>query len=272
MNISLTDLLGAEFFLYAILAGSALALVAGPLGSFIVWRRMSYFGDTLAHSALLGVALGLLSGSNSQLSIILSCLALAWVLEILDRRSNLSTDTVLGILAHSTLAFGVVLLALSDSPAVNLEAYLFGALLTINSTDLLWVLGIVLLVAVLLLTYWNALLATTVHSELAQIEGINVNRMKLLLVVLIALTVAVAMKIVGVLLITSLLIIPPAAARQVATEPEQMAALASALGVTAVFAGLLGSFYFDVPAGPAIVVAATLIYLSLIIAPALLRR
>ncbi len=143
---SFAQLLSADFFLLALLAGLSLALVAGPLGSFIVWRRMSYFGDTLAHSALLGIAIGLITDSSPQLSIIISCLLLAALLTVLDRKPSISTDTLLGILAHSTLAIGVVVLALTDSIRVNLEAYLFGALLTINTTDLVWVLGVVVLV------------------------------------------------------------------------------------------------------------------------------
>ena len=107
-----------NFVLYALVAGISLALVAGPLGSFIVWRRMSYFGDTLAHSALLGIALGLLTDSNPQLSIIVSCLVFAVLLTLLDRRPSISTDTLLGILAHSSLALGIVVLALADSVSI----------------------------------------------------------------------------------------------------------------------------------------------------------
>ena len=103
----LAQLLQAEFFYFALLAGVSLALVAGPLGSFIVWRRMSYFGDTLAHSALLGIAIGLITDSNAQLSIVISCLVLAFILTLLDRKPTLSSDTLLGILAHSSLAIGI---------------------------------------------------------------------------------------------------------------------------------------------------------------------
>ena len=130
---SMTLFFTTDFVLYALAAGISLSLVAGPLGSFIVWRRMSYFGDTLAHSALLGIALGLITDSNPQLSIIISCLLFAFILTLLDRRPSLSTDALLGILAHSSLALGIVVLALADSVRVDLEAYLFGALLTIGN-------------------------------------------------------------------------------------------------------------------------------------------
>ena len=250
-----------DFVIYALVSGISLALVAGPLGSFIVWRRMSYFGDTLAHSALLGIALGLLTDSNPQMSIIVSCLLFAFLLTLLDRRPSISTDTLLGILAHSSLALGIVVLALADSVRVDLEAYLFGALLTIGNADLVWVLVVVSLVAIVLSVFWNDFVSITIHAEIAEIEGANVNRLNLILVLLIALTIAVSMKIVGVLLITSLLIIPPAAARSMATTPEQMAVGASIIGCISVVLGLISAFYFDVPVGPSIVVVATLIFL-----------
>ncbi len=258
---SMTVFLTTDFVLYALAAGIALAIVAGPLGSFIVWRRMSYFGDTLAHSALLGIAIGLITDSDPQLSIVISCLLFAFFLTLLDRRSSVSTDTLLGILAHSSLALGILVLALADSVRVDLEAYLFGALLTIGNTDLLWVLIIAALVATVLYWYWNDFVSITVHAEIAEIEGVNESRLNLILVLLIALTIAVSMKIVGVLLITSLLIIPPAAARPLATTPEQMAGKASLIGVISVLSGLVSAFYFDVPAGPSIVAVATLIFL-----------
>lgn len=268
---SMALFLTTDFVLYALAAGISLALIAGPLGSFIVWRRMSYFGDTLAHSALLGIALGLISGSNPQLSIIISCLLFAFILTILDRRPSVSTDALLGILAHSSLALGVVVLALADSVRVDLEAYLFGALLTIGNADLIWILLVVALVSIVLFWFWNDFVSITVHAEIAEIEGANVNRLNLILVMLIALTIAVSMKIVGVLLITSLLIIPPAAARSMATTPEQMAVKASLIGVVSVILGLVSAFYFDVPVGPSIVVVATLIFLAFYFYPGILK-
>jgi len=247
----------ADFILYALIAGLSLAVVAGPLGSFVVWRRMSYFGDTLAHSALLGIALGILLSVNLQLSIVVICLASAAFLIFLDQRKTVAIDTLLGILAHSTLAIGVVLLAVSNTAQVNLDAYLFGELLTIATADLVWIVLTSILVLVVLYVFWNQLLAITVHEELADIEGVDVKKLRYLLVVLMALITAVAMKIVGVLLITSLLIIPPAAARQVSKSPEQMAILASFLGSLSVIIGLYIAFLADTPVGPSIVVVAT---------------
>jgi len=261
------QLITADFFLAALVAGLCLAIIAGPLGSFIVWRRMSYFGDTLAHSALLGVAIGLLTDSDPQLSIILSCLVLGVLLAFLDRNSSLSTDTLLGILAHSSLAVGVVFISLANSLRVNLEAYLFGSMLTISSTDLVWVFLITAIVILALAKNWNSFLSATVHAEIAEVEGINVKQSNLILVVLVALTIAVAMKIVGVLLITSLLIIPPAAARRLAKTPEKMALIASLIGSLSIILGLFGAFFIDSPAGPTIVVIASIFFAVLYFYP-----
>ena len=253
----------ADFILYALIAGLSLALVAGPLGSLIVWRRMSYFGDTLAHSALLGIALGILMNLNLQISILVVCLVTAFLLVFLNKESNVATDTLLGILAHSTLAIGIVVLAVSSSTQVNIEAYLFGELLTISLMNLIWVVSVSVAVMVVLYKYWNQFLSVTVNEELAIIEGVNVTLISNLIVVLMALITAVAMKIVGVLLITSLLIIPPAAARQISSSPEQMAIKAGMLGCLSVILGLFCAFLADTPVGPSIVVIAAAIFFVL---------
>jgi zinc transport system permease protein len=253
----------ADFILYALIAGLSLALVAGPLGSLIVWRRMSYFGDTLAHSALLGIALGILMNLNLQISILVVCLVSAFLLVFLNKESNVATDTLLGILAHSTLAIGIVVLAVSSSTQVNIEAYLFGELLTISLMNLIWVVSVSIAVMVVLYKYWNQFLSVTVNEELAIIEGVNVPLVSNLIVLLMALITAVAMKIVGVLLITSLLIIPPAAARQISNSPEQMAIKAAILGCLSVILGLFCAFVADTPVGPSIVVIAAAIFFVL---------
>lgn len=251
----------AEFLLYAIVAGIAIAAVAGPLGCFVVWRRMSYFGDTLAHSALLGVALAILMDIHLQLAIIASCVVFAGVLLALERRQGLAADTLLGIIAHSTLAFGLLILSLSNMVQVNLMAFLFGDLLTIGITDLWWIVGSCAVIAALMFFFWQQFLALTVHRDLAQVEGVAVDRMYALLVMMVALLIAVAMKIVGVLLITSLLIIPAATARRLVASPEGMAIGAAVTGMLSVLGGLWLSYFWDTPAGPSIVAIACCCFL-----------
>lgn len=253
-----------DFLLNALLAGLALALVAGPLGSFVVWRRMAYFGDTLAHAALLGVAVGLLLDVSPTLAVTVGCVLLAVLLVTLQQRQPLAADTLLGILAPSTLSLGLVVLSFNREVRIDLLGYLFGDLLAIGPSDLLWIVAGSALVLACLLALWRQLLAVTVHEELAQVEGLPVAGLRLALVLLIALVIAVAMKIVGVLLITSLLIIPAAAAQRHSRTPEQMAIGASLLGKLAVGGGLSLSWFEDTPAGPSIVVcAASLFLLSL---------
>ena len=252
----------ADFLLNALLAGLALALVAGPLGSFVVWRRMAYFGDTLSHAALLGVALGFLLDVSPTLAVTVGCVLLAVLLVTLQQRQPLAADTLLGILAHSTLSLGLVTLSFMKEVRVDLMAYLFGDLLAVSASDLLWIIAGSALVLALICFLWRPLLAITVHEELAKVEGLPVGAM-----LLIAIVIAVAMKIVGVLLITSLLIIPAAAAQRHARSPEQMAVGASLLGLVAVCAGLALSWFKDTPAGPSIVVSAAGLFLLSFVLP-----
>lgn len=256
-----------DFLLYALIAGLALAVVAGPLGSFVVWRRMAYFGDTLSHSALFGVALGLLFNINLTLAVIICCLLLALVLVTIQNRQPIASDTVLGILAHSTLSLGLVTLSFMREVRVDLVGYLFGDLLAISGNDLMWILIGCALVLALILALWKPLLSITVHEELASVEGSPVAGLRLALMLLIALVIAVAMKVVGVLLITALLIIPAAAAQRHAKSPEQMAVGASLVGVLAVCTGLSLSWWQDTPAGPSIVLAAAAVFLISFIVP-----
>jgi zinc transport system permease protein len=252
-----------DFLLYALIGGLGVAIIAGPLGSFVVWRRMAYFGDTLAHSALLGVALGFMLEINVNLAVVTSCVLLALLLVTLQRQRFVATDTLLGIMAHSTLSLGLVAIALLDNVRVDLLAYLFGDLLAITVQDIFWIYGGGALVLLLLWRLWDGLLAITINEELAQVEGVPVARLRLTLMLLIAVVIAAAMKIVGILLITSLLIIPAAAARRLSRTPEQMACLAAVLGCLAVTAGLAASWRWDTPAGPSVVVAALAEFLLL---------
>lgn len=246
-----------DFLLHALLVGIAVALVAGPLGAFAVWRRMAYFGDTLAHSALLGITFGLLLGVNLNLAVAIGCLLLALVLVALQNNRFLATDTLLGILSHSTLALGLVCVSMFSGTRIDLLAYLFGDILSVTWLDVvsIWIISTGVIAALIWL--WRPLLAITVHEELAQVEGVAVTKVRAALMLLMALVIAIAMKVVGVLLITALLIIPAASSRRLTHTPESMALVASGLGCVAVILGLLASFYWDSPAGPSIVLAAT---------------
>lgn len=249
-----------DFFFRAILAGLGVALVAGPLGCFIVWRRLAYFGDTQAHAALLGVALALLLEINVTLAVFVVSALISLALLALQKRATLSSDALLGLLSHASLAIGLVALAFMTWVRVDLMGLLFGDILAVSKTDVavIWTGG--LLVLAVLAVIWRPLFAATVNTELAEAEGMHPDRVNLVFMILMATVIAISMKVVGVLLITAMLIIPAATARRFATGPEQMAVLASFAGMAAVVLGLEASLAWDTPSGPTIVVAALVLF------------
>lgn len=248
-----------DFLIRAALAGVGLALATGPLGAFVVWRRMAYFGDATAHAAILGVALALAFDLPLGLGTLVIALAMALIVSALAAR-GWAMDTGLGVLAHAALAFGLVAVSFQPGVRRDLSAYLFGDILAVSRSDLLFIWGGALAVLALLIWRWQALLTSTVSEDLAAAAGLNPARERLVLTLALALTVAVALKIVGALLIAAMLIIPAAAARSFARSPEAMAAGAALIGGLAVFGGLGLSLRADTPAGPSIVVAAALIF------------
>lgn len=250
-----------DFLLRALLAGIAIALISGPLGVFIIWRRMAYFGDTLAHSAVLGVALGLLFSFNVSLGILLSSIAVAIFLLLFQGHKTQGSDTLLGIIAHSALSLGLVVFSFVKEANAELNAWLFGDILTITWNELGTIFVAIIVVWILLAIIWKSLLTLTIDESLAKVEGINVRLVSLVYTLLIAILVAVAMKIVGALLITSLLIIPAATARPLSQTAEQMALYSIGIGIIAVFGGLAVSFSWDTPAAPSIVVTASFLFI-----------
>ncbi len=259
------------FILRALLAGLAAALMAGPLGSFIVWRRMSYFGDALAHSALLGVALALVLDISVTAGVLAVAVVVAVAVNLPGHLRRLPPDALLGIFAHGALAAGLLLTSLLIRPGFDLMALLFGDILAVTGSDVL-LLGIGALVVLgALAAVWRPLLAAAVSEEIAIAEGMNPRRTELAHTLLLAAALALAMKITGILLFTSLLIIPAATARAFARSPETMAALAIVIGMAAVAVGLWISWTFDAPSGPAIVSAAFGLFAVFHMAASMLR-
>ena len=241
-----------DFIVRAFAAGIGLAFITGPLGCFIVWRRLSYFGDTIAHSALLGVVIAYALNFNLIIAVfVVSCL-LALSLLFLQKRTNLPDDALLGLLAHSVLAIGLVLLGILSFIRIDLMGLLFGDILSVNVTDLLFVWiggGIVLIVLILI---WRPLFAGTVNLELAKAEGLNPDLANAIFTLLIASVIAISIKIVGILLITGLLIIPASASRNLSSTPIQMAIISSIIGVASVVLGIQTSMIWNTPTGPTI--------------------
>jgi zinc transport system permease protein len=250
-----------HFLVRSALAGIGLALAAGPLGSFVVWRRMAYFGDATAHAAILGVALALATDLPVGAGTLIVALAMAATVSTLAAR-GWAMDTTLGVLAHSALAFGLLAVSFLPSVRVDLQAYLFGDILAVSRRDLLFIwIGAALVIA-LLFWRWSALLTATLNEDLAHASGVNPDRERLILTLALALTVAVALKVVGALLIAAMLIIPAAAARGLTRSPEAMALAAAAIGAVSTLGGLQLSLRFDTPAGPGIVAFAALAFLG----------
>ncbi|MGB1006413.1 MAG: metal ABC transporter permease [Thalassobaculaceae bacterium] len=250
-----------DFVWRALAAGVGVALISGPIGCVVIWRRMAYFGDTLAHAALLGAALALLLDAPTILTVLAVLMLAALALTVLQRVSGLSADSLLGLLAHAALALGLVALALLPWVRVDLMGFLFGDILAVSMVDLavIYIGGAAALLA--FWRIWRPLFAASISPELAEAEGLRPARATVVFTLLLAAVIAIGMKIVGVLLVTAMVIIPAAAARRFARGPEQMALIAAIIGALSVVGGLMGSLEWDTPTGPSIVVAAALLFL-----------
>lgn len=250
-----------DFLTRALLAGLFTAAIAGPIGCFIIWRRMSFFGDTLAHSALLGITLGLLLSLNQTFTVFLGALLVAAGLHWLTRRATLSSDASLGILSHGTLGLGLLLVSFLPPSQVDITAIFFGDILASSRSDV-WLMGAGMLGGLLVLRLiWQPLVVATINADIAKAERKNTKLIEVIFMMLLTMVVAFSFKIVGVLLISALLIIPAATARQLAKGPEIAALLAGLIGCASVLTGLGASLYGDVPSGPAIVCAALTFFL-----------
>jgi len=248
-----------DFMVRATLAGVGVALAAAPLGCFVVWRRMAYFGDATAHAAILGVALSLALSVSVFAGALAVALAMALSVNALSGR-GVAMDTLLGVLAHSALAFGLVAVSFLSGVRIDLMAYLFGDILAVSRGDLAVIWGGAALVVALIAWRWSALLTATLNADLAHASGIDPRREQLVLMLALAITVAVAIKVVGALLIAALLIIPSAAARPLTRSPEGMALIAAAIGALSAVAGLYAAWELDTPAGPSIVCVAAIAF------------
>ena len=250
-----------DFLFRALIAGIGIALVTGPLGCFVVWRRLSFFGDTLAHSALLGVILSVSFDINISLSIFTVSSLVALLLLRLQKTTYLANDALLGLLSHSSLAIGLVVLGFLSFIRFDIMGVLFGDILSVNINDLLaiWIGGALILLVLWFI--WKPLFASTVNYELAEAEGMKPERMNAIFTILLAALIAIAIKMVGLLLITGMLIIPTAMARNLSNNPRQMVILSIVGGLLSVLIGLYASFEINTSSGPTIVTVALLLFI-----------
>jgi zinc transport system permease protein len=250
-----------DFVLRAVLAGLIMVVIAAPMGCLMVWQRLAFLSDTLGHAAVLGVGLGLMLQLEPIFGVLAVALVIVFSLSRVSSFNSALSETTLAIISHTGLAGGIILVGLLPGPAVNLEAILFGDLLATTPADLLNLLLTTVLLLVLLLRHWRAFVAVSVSREIAQAEGIEVRRIQFLMYIMIALLVAVMMKVMGVLLIAAMLVIPTTSARLFSRSPEQMVYISGLYGLGALGGGISSSFHFDWQTGPAIVVSATVLLL-----------
>ena len=254
-----------DFFIRALIAGVGIAIIAGPLGCLVIWRRLSYFGDTLSHSALLGVTLAYAFSINITLSVFVISSIVAILLINLQKRTKLAGDSLLGLLAHSTLAIGLVLIGFLSSIRFDLMGLLFGDILAVTTEDitLVWIGGIIILG--ILYFIWKSLFSATVNYDLAAAEGMRPEISNLIFTLLLAGVIALSIKMIGALLITGLLLIPAAIARNLSNSPKQMIIIAILAGIASVVLGLFTSLELNTSSGPSIVVVSLALFiLSLI--------
>ena len=249
-----------DFFIRALIAGIGIALVTGPLGCFIIWRRLSFFGDTLSHSALLGVTIAFFFELNIAFSVFLISSAIALILLKLQKTTKLPGDALLGLLAHSSLAVGLVVIGFLTTIRFDIMGLLFGDILAVNEIDLLiiWIGGALILI--ILKYIWKPLFASTVNHELAEAEGMKPDKVNAIFTVLLAAIIAISIKIVGLLLITGMLIMPAAMARNISNNPKQMVKLSIIGGLLSVIIGLFSSLEINTPSGPSIITAALVLF------------
>lgn len=261
-----------DFMWRALLAGVGVAILTGPLGCIVVWRRMAYFGEAMAHSALLGVVLGAVLGTLPWATIVIVCSLVASLLYLLEQRGIATMDAAIGIVAHGALAIGLVLMSQNEALRIDLFSYLFGDILAVSTHDL-WIIvigGIV--VSFVLAMIWSPLLSVIINPDVAKVEGVQVARTKIAFLILLALTVAAAMKILGVLLVVAMLVIPASGARAICQSPESMALAAAIIGILGVVLGLGGGYQFDTPTGPSIVTAVVSLFVLLAVSGRMLKK
>ena len=251
-----------ELFFLGWVAGVLLTLVTGPLGSFIVWRRMSAFGDTLCHASLLGLAIGIALNVNPFYTVLCLLLLISSVIIFLEHISCFSLDTILGIITYSTLSLGMIIVSfMSENTKISITNYFFGDLLKITFSDLIIIILLIIVVLFILIWNWKRMLFLTINSELAYVDGINITKIRLIFILITALTIAVSIKFIGSLVIAALLVIPAATAQKFAMSPENMAYIAILISILGVTSGMILSYFLNIPSNPSIVLFLSFLFL-----------
>ncbi len=261
----------SDFLIHALLASLGVALLAGPIGCLMIFKRVACLGDTLAHGAIFGVSLGLLTGIDPTIT--LAGVTIAWVtmLWYLNKDQTVSTDTAMAFLTHSALAVSIVLFAFVPLGAPNLMEAFIGNILTVGRADLWLIFGMDIVFGVLIALFWKKWILIAVHPDLAAASHIRVQSLRILFLMMVGLFIAFSIKMMGALLVPAFLIIPALAARSFAKTPEQMAFMATGIAILSAVTGLFASDKWDTPTGPMMVCAALGIYAILSVFKQMLR-
>ena len=270
-GINMTELLD-DFVIRALIAGLLMVSIAAPMGCLMVWQRLAFLSDTLGHAAVLGVGIGIGLQIHPMLGVLAVILLIVLSLSRVNSFNNALSETTLAIISHSGLAAGLILLGTMPSQNISLESILFGDLLATSENDLMMIAITVTVLVFLLLHHWRSFVAVSVSREIAQAEGIEVRKTQFLMYLMIALLVAVMMKVMGVLLIAAALVIPTSSARLVSRSPEQMVLFSAIFGIGSLAGGMTSSFHFDWQTGPAIVLSAAVLLVITLVVKQLARR
>ena len=261
-----------DFVIRALIAGIFMVSIAAPMGCLMVWQRLAFLSDTLGHAAVLGVGIGIGLQLHPMFGVLAVVLLIVLSLSRVNNFNNALSETALAIISHSGLAAGLILLGTLPNRNISLESILFGDLLATSVNDLMMIAITVAVLVFLLLHHWRSFVAVSVSREIAQAEGIEVRKTQFLMYLMIALLVAVMMKVMGVLLIAAALVIPTSSARLVSRSPEQMVLFSAIFGMGSLAGGMTSSFHFDWQTGPAIVLSAAVLLVITLVVKHLARR
>jgi zinc transport system permease protein len=254
------ELFFLPFFQRAILVGLILGVLLAVIGVLVVLRRMSFFADAIGHSALTGIAIGLLLNINPFMAAIVFSILLAGLIAYVRQKSELHFDTLLGVFFPAAVALGVILIQLTPGFQTDLISFLFGDILTVSPLDVGLSGGLAIIVLTLLLYTGKALLTIAFDASLAKSQGIAVAAYELLFLLMLASVIALSIKLVGVILVTAMLVIPAASAHNMARSLGTMFGLSVAFSVLAVLFGMIASAILSVPSGPTIVLASAMLF------------
>lgn len=248
-----------QFIIYALVGGVGVAILAGLLGNFVLWNKMSYFGDSLSHTTLLGISLALMINAPPMLGAFIIAVIFALIFKSLNKKYD--NDTILGILAYSGLALSMIVISNMKNVRIDLIGYLFGDILTITKHDIVIIYSLCLIVSIWLKIYWKSLILAVIDKNLAKLQSKNIDLVEFQLILFFAVIVVISVKLVGILLITALLIIPSATSKNLSISPFQMLCLSMLFGILSVIIGVFSSLLIDTPSGPSIIVISLIFFI-----------